>query len=69
MTRNDLPDDLKIEYDKIVNTMLKEMEEKVPQPRQTFDDRPNIIRQQIAKKYIPFLDEILRKGESLIVEV
>lgn len=65
MTRNDLPDDLKKEYDIIANAMIKEMEEKVPRPNQTLDDKPNIIRKQIADKYIPSLEEILRKGASL----
>lgn len=64
MTRDELPIEKQKEYDSIVKACMKEIEEKVPKPQATFDNRPNLIRKQITDKYLPKLEQILLEHEK-----
>lgn len=66
MTRNDLPIDKQREYDAIVEQCMKEIEAEVPEPRNTFDSRPDEIRREITQKYLPRLEQILIDAENLM---
>ena len=59
MTRDELPNEKKKEYDSIVAACMKEIEEKVPKPQATFDLYPDEVRRQITNKYLPKLEKLL----------
>lgn len=63
MTRNELPIDKQKEYDAILDECMKEIEDNVPEPKEAFDTRPDIIRRKIAEKYLPRLNRILLEAE------
>ena len=65
MTRNELPDDKKREYDAIVDRCMKEIEENDTESRNnTFSSKSDAIRQQITQKYLPLLNKILKDAEA-----
>lgn len=67
VTREDLPEDKKKEYDLIVEKMMKEIEERNPdqyvRPNQ-FDGMATKIYIEVSNKYVPQLDKILREAEE-----
>ena len=65
MTRNELPDEKKKEYDEIVARCMKEIEENAIQPeKDSLDLRPDQIRRSITQKYLPLLEKILIEAEE-----
>ncbi len=63
MTRNDLSEEKKKEYDRISDAMMfeiRKIEEEIPHKKGQLDGAQTRAYRQITKKYKPMLDAILR---------
>lgn len=59
MTRNDLSDEKKKEYDEVVNHMMKELDALLPSGGNTLDGGKTMGQKEIEDKYFPKLRAIL----------
>lgn len=67
MTRDELPEDKKIEYDLIIEKARKELEERNPEQYHKsgqLDGEATRIYIEVSNKYVPQLDKILTEAEE-----
>ena len=57
-----LTGEYKKKHDELLRRYVQEVNEKVPKPRATFDQKPDLVWKEIDKKYILMLDELTREG-------
>ena len=63
MKKIQLTGEYKKQADALLEQCMREMEKKVPESRETFDQKPDVIRNQIAQEYI---QELLKIREEAI---
>lgn len=65
MTRAELPVDKQIEYDAVVDEMMKEIESKMPEQYHKtgqLDGKASKIYQEVSERYMPRLNQILTEA-------
>ena len=49
-------------YNELIEQYAKEVDERAPKRRGTFDQQPDLARKEVDKKYIPMLADLTREG-------